>query len=563
MKIAVDSVLGSQPLPAFLTPFVPQTLTTSTGGLLAVAAGLIIATMLVRQIRGIAETALGTFASEKLLLENRTRLFRHVQRLSLSYHDTQGTADSIYRLQYDTPAIQTIVIGSLISLVTSCVTFVGMAYVVILLDWKLALLAVTVTPALVIIGYFNRRIVRRRSREVKRLESAAMSVVQEVLGALRVVKAFGQEDREGARFLQQSRQGMQARLRLTLLRSGLRLLRRVTLSTAGAIALVVGVLHVQSGELTLGNLILIMGYMGGLYGPLASITQMAGGLQGTLVSAERIFALLDAAPEVPEHTKARPLARARGAIAFDRVSFGYGERGPVLHDLTFDIAPGTKLGIIGATGSGKTTLVSLLTRLYDPSSGRILLDGVDLREYRLADLRNQFSVVLQEPILFSATIGENIAYARPDATQAEVIAAAQAANVHDVVSALPDGYGTRVGERGMQLSGGERQRVALARAFLRDAPILILDEPTSSVDMKTEALIVEAMDRLMHGRTTFMVAHRVTTLKECDLLLAIDEGRLAWIRSDVTAAIREMTNGGAAGPGGPAPQTTTVGAPRE
>ena len=541
MKIAVDSVLGSKPLPGFLEPLVPEALRSGKGGLLGFAAGLIIATALFRQLRDMAALLLRTFTGERLLLENRSRVFRHLQRMSLAYHDSQGTADSIYRLQYDTPALQNIVIDSLLSLVTASITFGSMVYVTVLLDWQLALLAMTVTPLMAVIGYFSRRLVRTRSREVKHLESHAMSVVQEVLTALRVVKAFGKEEHEGARFVRHSREGMQARIQLVMFEDGLSLMRRFAMSIGVATVLVVGVRHVQSGDLSLGNLILVMGYLTQLYAPLRTVTQRVGGIQSSLSSAERVLALLDQAPDVPEHPNARPLVRARGAVAFRHVGFSYGDGRPVLHDISFEIAPGTRLGIIGATGAGKTTLVNLLTRFYDPTSGRILLDDMDLREYKLADLRNQFGIVLQEPILFSTSIAENIAYARPDATARAVIAAAKAANIHDFVKNLPNGYDTLVGERGMQLSGGERQRVALARAFLRDAPILILDEPTSSVDMKTEAVIVEAMERLMRGRTSFMVAHRVTTLRDCDLLLTIDQGRVASVRSDVTAAIREMT----------------------
>jgi ATP-binding cassette subfamily B protein len=541
MKIAVDSVIGSKPLPRFIQPLVPEALRSGKGALLGLAAGLIIATVFFRQLTDMATLLLRTVTGEKLLLETRSRLFRHVQRMSLSYHDSQGTADSIYRLQYDTPAIQNLVIDSLISFVSASITFASMVYVTVLLDWQLALLAMTVTPLLVVIGHFSRRFVRTRSREVKQIESDAMSVVQEVLTALRVVKAFGQEEREGARFVQQSRKGMQARIHLAVFQGSLSLMRRLAMSIGVAIVMVVGVRHVQSGELSLGSLILVMGYLTQLYAPLRTMTQKVSGLQDSLTSAERVLALLDHAPDVPEHPNARPLVRARGALTFRGVGFVYGDGRPVLHDISFDIAPGTRLGIVGATGAGKTTLVSLLTRFYDPTSGAILLDDVDLREYRLVDLRNQFAIVLQEPILFSTSIAENIAYARPEATESEVMAAAKAANIHDFVRDLPKGYDTLVGERGMQLSGGERQRVALARAFLRDAPILILDEPTSSVDTKTEAVIVEAMERLVRGRTSIMVAHRVTTLRDCNLLLTIDQGRVVSVRSDVIAAIDEMS----------------------
>jgi ATP-binding cassette subfamily B protein len=384
-----------------------------------------------------------------------------------------------------------------------------------------------------------RQRLRSQSRKVKKIESSTLSVLQEALAAVRVVKAFGQEDREGERFVRHSSEGMRARIRLSLIEGAFGILVTLITATGMAVVMVIGVRHVQSGLLTLGELLIVMAYTSQLYQPLKTISRRAVSLQSSLASAERAFSLLDEAPDVPERPNARSLARASGAIAFRKVSFAYGKDYPVLRDISFEIHPATRLGIVGATGAGKTTLISLLTRFYDPTAGEILLDGVDLRDYKLSDLRNQFSIVLQEPVLFSTSIAENIAYARSGASEKEIVKAAKAANAHQFISDLPDGYETQVGERGMRLSGGERQRIALARAFLKDAPLLILDEPTSSVDVRTEAEIIEAMGRLMRGRATFMIAHRLSALRGCDLLLVIEHGRLVEVRSDVAAAIED------------------------
>jgi ABC-type multidrug transport system ATPase subunit len=266
------------------------------------------------------------------------------------------------------------------------------------------------------------------------------------------------------------------------------------------------------------------------------MSQKTADLQESLASAERAMELLGRAPDVPEKSGAQSLVRASGAVAFCNASFAYRDSSPVLQDVSFEVEPGTRVGISGTTGAGKSTLMNLLTRFYDPTAGQILLDGVDLRDYKLADLRNQFAIVLQEPVLFSTSIAENIAYARPDASEEEIVEAAKAANAHEFITSLPGGYESRVGERGMSLSGGERQRIALARAFLKDAPILILDEPTSSVDTKTEAAIMEAMERLMRGRTAFMIAHRLDTLANCDVRLEIEDGRVVRFEHNTPAA---------------------------
>jgi ATP-binding cassette, subfamily B, bacterial len=526
LKIAVDSALGSHPLPGFVDTFVPGG-TQSHSGALLIAIVLLVAVAVLTQLQQLAVTVLSSYTGEKLLIRLRSRLFGHVQRLSLSYHDTRGTADANYRIQYDATAIQWIAVTGLIPVVEAIFMLVGMVYVTALIDWQLALVAMTIVPVLLIVTNAYRQRLRRRWRRAKELESSAMSVVQEVLTGLRLVKAFGQEEREQDRYVARAAEGMTARIRLAMVDGVFGVILGLTATAGSGVVLYVGVHRVQSGVITLGELLVVMGYLTQLYTPLQTVSRQAGKVQSSLASAERAFKLLDEEPDVPERRHARRLKRAAGDIECCDVTFAYGTGPPALRRASFHVPAGTRVGIAGTTGSGKSTLASLLMRFYDPTGGRILLDGVDLRDYRLADLRNQFALVLQDPILFSTTILENIAYARPGARIEEIVAAARAANAHDFITRLPDGYNTVLGERGATLSGGERQRIALARAILKDAPILVLDEPTSSVDVRTESVIMDAMERLMSGRTTFMIAHRLGTLSSCDIRLQIEDGQVA------------------------------------
>jgi ATP-binding cassette subfamily B protein len=526
LKIAVDSVLGPHPLPGFLGPVVPDSVERSDDALLVFAALMFLVIAVLTQVQDLGTTVLKTYTGEKLVLGFRGKLFQQSQRLSLAYHDRIGTSDSTYRVQEDAKSLQYIAVESLISLIAAAATLAAMIYVTARIDLQLALIAVCVSPPLLLIARHFRPRMRDTSREVKRFESGALSVVQEVLTGLRVVKAFGQEDREQERYVGRASEGMRARIRLAVLQGGYAVMVAALIGAGSGLVLLVGVRAVQSGRMTLGDLLLVMGYLTQLYAPLRTMARKAGSLQNHLASAERAFGLLDEAPEVPQRPDALPLRRAAGHVEFRDVCFEYEPGRPVLTDVSFSVEPGSSVGIAGATGAGKTTLMSLLLRFHDPGTGRILLDGVDLRDYEVADLRNQFGIVLQEPVLFSTTIAENIAYARPDASQRDIEAASAAASIHDFIVGLPEGYDTQVGERGMRLSGGERQRISLARAFLKDAQLLILDEPTSSVDVETEAIILEAMERLMAGRTTFMIAHRLSTLDVCDQRLQLDKGRL-------------------------------------
>jgi ATP-binding cassette subfamily B protein len=433
-------------------------------------------------------------------------------------------------------------VDGLIPFIATGLTVFGMIYIIAVLDWQLAVVAVAISPVLYMgARTFNPRL-RNQWGQIWHLESSAFSIVQEALSALRVVKAFGQEEREQERFVRHSSESFLARVRAAWSEGGFELLIAVTTAAGTAGVLFLGVRHVQSGTLTLGDLLLVMAYLTQLFGPLASLSEMTANAQRSLASAERAFALLDEDPDVSENNNGVSISRASGAVSLRDVCFAYNGDDPVLSNISFEIEPGTRVGIMGMTGGGKSTLVSLLTRFHDPTQGQILLDGVDLRDYKLADLRSQFGIVLQDSVLFSTSIRENIAYARPGASHHDIVEAAKAANAHEFITHLTDGYDTLVGERGMQLSGGQRQRIALARAFLKNAPILILDEPTSSIDLKTERQIIEVMERLSIGRTVFIIAHRLSTLKHCDLVLGIEKGRVVSIRSDVSKVIADTSD---------------------
>jgi ATP-binding cassette subfamily B protein len=539
LKIVVDSVLGSQPLPEAIKTVLPGWIPKTSSNLLVFSIVLLIVIMTLAYLRNFASALLETYTGERLVLGFRAELLHRVQHISLAYHEHKGVMDSLYRIQYDAPAIQWVAVNGVIPFITATVTVLSMVYVIAGLDWQLALVAALVAPVLFGITEVFRRRIRSGWSRVKAIQSSAISGVQEGLSALRVVKAFGQEERERKRFVHESKRTLQGQLRLVLINGGFDGLIAFCISAGTAATLLIGVRHVEAGLLSLGSLLLITGYLSQLYTPLQEISKKIGDLQGSLVSAERAFALLDQEPHPTDHPAARAITHARGNVAFQKVCFSYPNGPEVLHDISLEVVPGDRIGIMGPTGSGKTTFVSLLMRLYDPSKGAILLDGVDLREIQLSDLRRQFSVVLQEPILFSTSVAENIAYARPSATTEEIVVAARLANAHEFITRLPQGYETPVGERGMAISGGERQRIALARAFLRNAPILIMDEPTSSVDLRTEASIIEALEQLMHGRTTFIIAHRLSTLRNCNVQLSFEDGRVrAW--EQVAASIAAL-----------------------
>jgi len=525
LKIVVDSVLEEEAVPGFLAAILPQAWL-STGALLAIAIGLLIATGVLTQVQSVSAQLLRTYAGGKLVLAFRTQLFRHAQRLSLAYHDTKGVSHTLYRVQYDTAAVEDVLINGLIPMVASIFTVAAMLYVTAQINIQLAGVALVIAPVIIVLAKVYRRPLRKGWRKQKKLDFSAMSVVNEVFSSLRVVKAYSQEGREESRYTGRATQSLRAKLQATVLQGSFDIGSALATSLGTAAVLFMGVRTIQNGAMTVGDLLIVMTYLGLLYTPLKTIGRRMASLQSALASAERAFALIDERPDVPEKPDAVELAHARGEICFEAAEFAYSPHERILESVNLQIPAGSRVGIIGRTGAGKSTLLGLLMRFYDPTGGRVLLDGRDIRDYRLEDLRRQFAMVLQDTILFSTTVRENIAYARPEASDAEIFEAAKAAHAHEFIEELPDGYQTLVGDRGMRLSGGERQRLALARAFLRDAPILLLDEPTSALDTKTESAVMAVLEELMAGRTTFIVAHRLSTVADVDYLFELRDGQL-------------------------------------
>jgi len=533
LQVTVDHVLGSKPLPGWLAAALPTSWQAPDALLLVAAVTLVVATLLI-QVQEMAAWVYRTWVGERLVLEFRSRLFRHVQHLSLAFHDAGSTSQSVYRVQSDASSIDTVVVQGLLRIGTVAIRVIVLALVTARISGTLVLIALLAGPVMMVLTRIYRGPLRERWKDAKKEENAAMSVVQEALSAVRVVKAFGQEERERRRFLDRARASVEANVKAVSSHGGFDVWVGLTAGLAGAAVLFVGAREVRAGTLTLGQLLLVVGYLTQLLAPLREIGTKTADLQRSLAGAERTFHLLDEKPEAQERPGPRSAVRARGDVEFREVTFAYGSAAPVLSDVSFHVAAGARVGIAGRTGSGKSTLLSLLFRFYEPRSGAILLDGIDTRSWRLSELRHQFAMVLQDTVLFSTTIAENIAYGRPDATPDEIVAAAKAADAHDFIMRLGKGYDTEVGERGVRLSGGERQRVSLARAFLKDAPILILDEPTSALDTQTEASVIAALERLMKGRTTFMIAHRLSTLASCDVRLEVVDGRVVRRGADLS-----------------------------
>ena len=540
IKLLVDSVLGSQPLPGYLTIFVGSQVSKTLALWLAVS--ILMATAVLTYLQNLVNVWYSNKVGNRMTLDVRARLFRQMQRLSVAYHDTMGAADSAYRTLNDAPMLRSFGIDSLIPLTTSILTLGAMILVMVFLDWELALIALLVSPLMFLLTFVFRPRIRAGWRKFRASESAAMAVAQESLGASRLVKSYGQEERKNRELVSHYDASLSASLKVQVDSAVYSLLVGILTAAGLAAVLYIGIGHVQAGigNLTLGSLLVVNYYVTQLYGPLRNVGQSILDIQMSLTGVERYRAVLDEKPDVPELPNAIPLARARGNIAFRNVSFAYTKDHPVLHDITFELPSGNRLGVVGPTGSGKTTLSTLLLRLFDPTEGVITLDDLDLKDYKLADLRNQYAVVHQETVLFSTSVAENIRFAKPNATMDEVIAAATAAKAQDFITNLPNGYDTLVGERGMKLSGGERQRISLARAFLKDAPILILDEPTSSLDVHTESAILDTIQELMKGRTTMMIAHRPSALRDCNMILVLEDGRVNRMTSEVESVISDM-----------------------
>lgn len=520
LKIIIDNVLGDKPAGWGLADALSR-----DSLLIAACAGMIVIYLLLGGI-----TLLNNYTTirigQRMVNDLRRDIYSHLQRLSLAFHSRRQVGDLMYRVTADTYAIQSLTMNGVFPIVTAVALLCGMFFVMIKIDWRLTLLALSVCPALFVTISILSRKITSAATIAREQESEVYSVVQRAMSAMRIIQAFTKEEEEHRKFMTASHQSLDASLRLYTLQTFYSGVINVVMALGTAFVVYVGARHVLSGELTVGEIVVFTTYLASLYAPINTISQTWGLIQGAKVGVQRVFEILDVERDLKDGTVTFPETGAKGELVWKDVGFHYVEGQPVLKNINLHVKPGQKVAIVGPTGVGKSTLVSLIPRFYDAREGRILIDGRDVRDYQLKSLRSQIGMVLQPPLVFPVTVRENIAYGRPDATDREVEAAARLARIHDSIASLPKGYETVVGEQGATLSEGERQRITIARAILRDAPILILDEPTSSVDAETEAFIMEGLNKLTEGRTTFIIAHRLSTVRKANLIIVLRSGEI-------------------------------------
>jgi ATP-binding cassette, subfamily B, bacterial len=526
IKIVIDNILQHKKLGGWLAPPVQRLLGHNHFALLDFAVAAVAAIAIVGAVSSYFEKYLTTSVSQWVTHDLRRTVYNHIQRLSLAEHNQARTGDLISRVTDDIEAIQDFVNSALLGIFVSVLTLVGMIAVMIYVNWEFTLIALSVVPPLFLLVFHYTRQIKKASRAVRKKESELTSVIAEVLTCQRVVKAFAREDYEVRRFEAQSLENLETALRARSLKAKLSPLVEIVVALGTALVLFYGTRLAIAGALSAGVLVVFLLYLGRMYKPIRDLSKMTDTVSKAFVGYERVREILRIDSRVRDLPRARPAPKFRGEIEFDDVSFSYDGQTPVLENINFRVRPGQVAAFVGLSGAGKTTIISLIPRFYDPQTGQVKIDGVDIRSYQMNSIRQQISFVLQETLLFRTSVWQNIAYGKPDASRREIMRAAELANAAEFVEQMPAGYDTMIGERGLNLSGGQRQRIAIARAIIRDTPILILDEPTTGLDSSSEQAVLEALDRLMKGRTCVVIAHHLSTIRHADVILVVKDREL-------------------------------------
>ncbi len=527
LKFVLDSVVGHHPLPAWLAWLNNTHIGPKTVGLAAASAVSLVIIVTIGAIAGYIDNYFTESVGQYVANDLRLRTYNHFQRLSLRFFDTHKLGNLVSIITTDVTTIQNFASSTLLNMLVSAMTILGMIGVMFWLNWDFASIAVAVAPVLLLLVTRFKRSIKEATREVRTHQSDIVSVLEQGLGSMRAVKAFGRQDVEVSRLREASEQTVAASLKARKVKSLLSPIIAVTSAVCTAFVLWRGASLVLAGAITVGALTVFLYYLARFFKPVQNLGKITTNIAQVSVALERVHAILDADAIIPQKPDGKDPGTVKGEIVFEHVDFTYDKQETVLRDINFSVRQGQKIGVCGPTGSGKSTLLSLIPRFYDPSNGRVFIDGVDIADYDLKKLRDQIGFVLQDTVLFAGTIAENIAYGRIDATPEEIMAAAKLANAHEFIARMPQGYDSQVGDRGFTLSGGQRQRIGIARALVRDSPILILDEPTAALDTESEKLVVEALERLMTGRTVITITHRLSTIRNADKILVIKRGTVA------------------------------------